>query len=456
VLADTPLMRLNRIGRETEPSRVPVAVLAGSRARRADLESFAALSQQVQDVDVPMNTSAFHLQFYQDVEGRAHIVATRRVFAHEQADLRGAGELLHEISRGVDSVQGFFIDPGWLFNDLPERIAGNVLAEREHFLGVGETCCNGENEYRAQIHLVSDLDLETYTPEEKDFGPMNIVIDTAEVEQRFRATAWRFFGVAAMLALSLSTGMFLVWRSIRSDLEQAQRTENFVAAVTHELRTPLASIKMHGEMLLDGWAKEPAKQTEYYRRIVRETERLSTLVERVLEKSRLASGSTRPEAGDLSATVGSLREELLRWSEGEHPDLELRLANDLPLVMLTAEAVRSIVVNLVENARKYAPVDFARDDAEPIVVQTKRADDGAVLEVLDRGPGIAPAERERIFQAFYRVGNEATRTSRGTGLGLHLVALQAEALGGKATVRARDGGGSIFSVTFPAAPPDHA
>jgi signal transduction histidine kinase len=408
------------------------------------------------DLTVPMMTSAFHVQFYQEPDGTPRIVATRRVFARALPQLVGQNPCFHRLEKGLSLVQGFFIDPNWLFGRLPDQVAHMVLGEREHFLGVGQTCCDGTQEYRAEIKLVGDLNLETYRPEEKDYGLMRVVIDTTEVQGRFRARAWRFFGVAAMLTLSLATGLVLMWRSIKSDLEQAQRTENFVAAVTHELRTPLASIRMHGEMLLDGWAKEPAKQTEYYRRIVRETERLSTLVERVLEKARLASGSARPEAGDLSAAVASMQEELSRWSEASQPDLELRLDDDLPLVMMTSEAVRSIVVNLVENARKYAPVDFSKPDPEPILVVTRRADGGAVLEVLDRGPGVAPQERERVFQAFYRVGNEATRTARGTGLGLHLVALHAESVGGHAQVRDREGGGAIFSVTFPAAPPERA
>jgi two-component system OmpR family sensor kinase len=123
----------------------------------------------------------------------------------------------------------------------------------------------------------------------------------------------------------------------------------------------------------------------------------------------------------------------------------------LPLVMLTPEAVTSIVVNLVENARKYAPVDLTKPGAEPIRVQTRRGRDHVVLEVCDRGPGVAPEEAPRIFEAFYRVGNEATRTSRGTGLGLHLVALQAKAIGGAAGVLPRPGGGAIFWVRFPIA-----
>jgi two-component system sensor histidine kinase CiaH len=116
--------------------------------------------------------------------------------------------------------------------------------------------------------------------------------------------------------------------------------------------------------------------------------------------------------------------------------------------MLIPEGVRSIVSNLVENARKYAPVTAAALAPEPIVVKTHVLADNVVLDVMDRGPGIPHAERTKIFDAFYRVGNERTRTARGTGLGLHLVALQSAAMGARVAVLDRKGGGSLFRITF--------
>ena len=173
----------------------------------------------------------------------------------------------------------------------------------------------------------------------------------------------------------------------------------------------------------------------------------------MLEKARLAAGKSRPFAGDLTAILAEIAPELSRWDEREVEDVVFELQEGLPKVMLTPEAIASIVVNLVENARKYAPVDPHDPTAEPIRVVAAAVSRGrVVLEVLDRGPGLPTDEREHVFEAFYRVGNESTRTSRGTGLGLHLVALQAQAIGGRAEVEARPGGGSIFRVTLTVAP----
>jgi signal transduction histidine kinase len=236
---------------------------------------------------------------------------------------------------------------------------------------------------------------------------------------------------------------------VRRDLEAAHRTENFVAAVTHELRTPLSSIRLYGEMLQDGWVEDPEKRAEYYRRIVRETGRLETLVERVLEKSQITSNEARPEAGDLNRVLGALAPTLIETGgRNGTPDLVFELTPELPDVLLNAESVRSIVGNLVENARKYAPVPAGNASAEPIRVVTRLVHENVVMEVKDRGPGIPPAEKSRIFEAFYRVGNEATRTARGTGLGLHLVALQAQAMQARVQALDRKGGGTVFRVTF--------
>jgi signal transduction histidine kinase len=190
--------------------------------------------------------------------------------------------------------------------------------------------------------------------------------------------------------------------------------------------------------------KDKDKQEEYYRRIVRETGRLETMVERVLEKGRVTSDEAPPQPGDLTRAARLVRPTLEQLGDGR-ADLEFDLADGLPEVLLIPDGVRSVLTNLVENARTYAPVV---NGAEPIEVRSRLLRGKVVLEVSDRGSGIPPSDRRRIFDAFYRVGNEATRTSHGTGLGLHLVALQMRAMRGRIQVLDREGGGTTFRLTF--------
>jgi signal transduction histidine kinase len=433
------------------PSMMDVSLLqvAFNRLQKRDQDCLQYQPSALAQRKVTLQVTPFHVQFFLDSTATPRLVATRRVWLGPTQELNQfGGDCYSGLAQGMALVQGFLIDTNWFFRDLPADVAKGVLDSSQRFVAWGgPPCCGGNEEFHEEIRLLEDLTaIETSDHSELAFAPMRIAVDTAAIDSKFQSKRMGFFVLAAMLVISLATGMWLLLRSVQRDLEQAARTENFVAAVTHELRTPLTSIKMYGEMLLDGDATDSGKQREYYKRIVRATERLGTLVERVLEKSRLSAGGARPEAGDLNHLVSGLERQLAQY--GPEGDLRFELDPSIPDVLLTQEAVISIVSNLVENARKYAAVDMTRPGAEPIVVRTSQQRGEVSLEVLDRGPGVPEAERGKIFEAFYRVGNEATRTARGAGLGLHLVLLQARSIGGDAGCLPREGGGSVFWVQF--------
>lgn len=395
-----------------------------------------------------IQVSAFYLRFYVESNGTPRLVATRKITVPNDKRLAQMPSCFSSLGRGVELEQGFFIDPTWFFHDLPATQAARVLDVSQVFVPMDAVKgAQDPNLESFAIHPVRALGFEA-SKEDEDYGIIKVAVNVRDLEARFRTQSVRFLGVAAMLVVSLATGLILLMRSVNRDLEAARRTENFVAAVTHELRTPVSAIKLYGEMLQDGWVDDPEKLKEYYRRIVRECGRLETLVENVLEKSQLARRDSVPEAGDLNAIVESLSSSLTSPAPDGIKDLEFHYGADLPRVVLLPDGVRSIVSNLVENARKYAPVTRDAANGESIVVKTHMLAGSVVLDVMDRGPGIPHSERARIFEAFYRMGNERTRTARGTGLGLHLVALQCTAMNARVVVLDRKGGGSVFRVTF--------
>jgi signal transduction histidine kinase len=456
-MAVDSLMRRSMSGSKPSERSLPLPIVAINISTEDNIDclrdELPSLSGRQKEI-VKIAVFDFKLRFFTDADGTPRIIASRLVrISHEKLDDMPA--CFNMRRRDTQIIQGFFIDPDWLFKEMPNLLAAQVLdLNQELFLAGAPGPEPGGNYAVAIIRPVKQLRFETPDDSGDDYASMRVAVNTKSLEERFKSQSLHFFGVGAMLVLSLVTGIALLLRSVKRDLESAQRTENFVAAVTHELRTPLSAIRLYGEMLQEGWVDDPEKRAEYYKRIVRETGRLETLVERVLEKSQVTSNEAPPQAGDLNRVVESLGASLLGLgTELAAEDVVFKLGKDLPEVMLTHEGVRSIVTNLVENARKYAPVALGAPGSEPILVTTLLLHGQVVLEVKDRGPGIPPAERSKIFEAFYRVGNEATRTARGTGLGLHLVALQSQAMGARVQVLDRKGGGTIFRVTFQSAEP---
>lgn len=444
--------RISRYGLLHEPIRADLAFVVVNLSREDDYECLrreAPLLEDFADDFLDVFEYDFHVRYLVEQDGTPRLVATRNVLVAGDPRLARLPPCYSNLAGGLNLVQGFFIDPEWLFGELLGEVATQALRPPERLILEGETPpARDETLALERLYLVDALGFETYRPEDSTRGEVLIAADLGALRPRHAAQTRGFLAVSAMLLLSLGTGFVLLLRSVRQDLADARRRENLLTAVTHELRTPLAAIRLHGEMLLDGWTRDEERRREYYARILSETGRLETLVERVLEQSQVRRAPGEPRPDDLNRMV----EESLRRSFPGRTEIRLEPDPALPPVMTLPEGVHSIVTNLVENALKYAPPGAG----EPILVRTGH-DPGAGearLEVLDRGPGVPPEEREEVFRAFHRSGDEATRSAPGTGLGLHLVRLHARAMGGEARVLERPGGGARFVVTLPLAPLD--
>ncbi len=252
------------------------------------------------------------------------------------------------------------------------------------------------------------------------------------------------YALSGALLVAALLGLVALYRMVAVAVAFAERRSNFVAAVSHELKTPLTAIRMYGEMLRDGIVPSDAKRQEYYRHITAESERLSRLINNVLEFSRLEKGTR-----DVTLTSGALapivREavELVRpHVEAEGFALRVEVDGDLPAVRYERDALLQVLFNLVDNAVKYA-----RDAGERLIVVRATPDgDGVHLAVRDAGPGVPARHLPHVFEPFYRGERELTRRSRGTGLGLALVRGLVERMGGRVDGRNVPGGG--FEVTI--------
>jgi len=252
--------------------------------------------------------------------------------------------------------------------------------------------------------------------------------------------------LALVMALALAGGLVALYRMVSVALGYAERRSNFVAAVSHELKTPLTAIRMYGEMLRDGIVSSEAKRDEYHRTITGEAERLSRLIDNVLEYSRLEKGTraVAVRAGSIEPVVGELVELLRPHAARQGFALELEAEPDLPPVRFERDALLQVLFNLVDNALKYA-----REAAPRVVRLTCRRRDGGVeLCVRDHGPGVGARQLARVFEPFYRGGDELVRATTGTGIGLALVRGLADAMGATVAARNADGGGFEVRLVF--------
>jgi len=252
------------------------------------------------------------------------------------------------------------------------------------------------------------------------------------------------YALSALLLVTSVLGLAALYRMVAVVVAFAERRSNFVAAVTHELKTPLTAIRMYGEMLRDGMVPSEGKRQEYYRHITAESERLSRLINNVLEFSRLEKGNrtlslTRGDAGEVVREISGL----LRPHAAEQGfELAVEVDASLPALRFDRDALVQVLFNLVDNAVKYAGSASDRR----IVLIARRAGGSVLLTVRDSGPGVPPNQLEAIFGAFYRGEDELTRRNKGTGLGLALVRGLVERMGGTVRARNRPAGGFEVEV----------
>jgi signal transduction histidine kinase len=257
-----------------------------------------------------------------------------------------------------------------------------------------------------------------------------------------RRQVMMFTSAFGVLLAVIVAGCVLTWRLMRRETEMARLKSDFVANVSHDLRTPLSVIRMFGETLELGRVPDEARRREYYRIISRESERLSRLIDNVLDFSRIESGRRRYERVP-TAVEPLVRETLEAFAyplEQGKFKVELAVAADLPDVPLDADAVGQALANLIDNAIKYSA------DDRVLAVEARRDGDWLVLSVADRGIGIPVAEHGRVFEKFYRVGRSETQGRRGSGVGLALVRHVVEAHGGRVTLQSAPGEGSRFTM----------
>ncbi|MGB2845195.1 MAG: ATP-binding protein [Candidatus Aminicenantaceae bacterium] len=273
------------------------------------------------------------------------------------------------------------------------------------------------------------------------FGPS---IETALKKQWSFRQSFYLFALILILSVTLFTA-YLLWRDVRREVRTAEMRSQFVSSVSHELKTPLTSIRMFAETLRSRGSKDKKMQQEYLDTIVNESQRLTRLLNNVLDFSKIEQGKRIYQRVPTSlyeiiqATARAMEYPLSQLGFKLH----IKTEKGLPDIMLDRDAVEQALLNLLSNAMKYS------GDSRDINLRLERKGDFALIQVIDRGIGIDAKEQKQIFNKFYRVPSQENERLPGTGLGLTIVSYIIKAHGGRMEVKNSPGGGSIFSIYLP-------
>jgi signal transduction histidine kinase len=305
------------------------------------------------------------------------------------SDSVGAWRIFYRVET-EDTISGFVLNQDW--------VNGNLKPQIEHALGIADTSGQGLRIYGGAIALV-------------------LVI--------------------------LSAGVALLLRDLAREARTNRLRSDFVSSVSHELKTPITLIRLYSETLLRPDAFREEDRDGFYRIIVRESERLGRLVDRILTFSRVERGDQvyTFEAGDITPVIARVVEDYREYLERTGFRLQRALAPSAPPVRFDSGALSQAVVNLLDNAVKYS------GESREIAVRLGAENGYVAFEVEDHGLGIPASERERIFGRFYRVPNGSGKG--GYGLGLFLVRHIMDAHGGRVDVESEPGRGSRFRLMFP-------
>ena len=354
-----------------------------------------------------------------------------------------------ETKRDRFLIQGYALDPSFLFPTEWERIGTSEIRRADALVaadgdggaiqslavvlgaelaGVGRVARGMPTEFAASLSLVARMDME---------AAHDVWVNARN----------RYLLLIAGLISVVSVGFGVLVRGVRRELALVRRKEDFMAAITHELKTPLTGIRMYADMLREGWVQTPEAADTYAGRILDETERLGHLVDQVLDLAALERGVAvvNAQPGDLGEAVRDAVALMQQKASEAGVEMSLEVEPDLPPTSFDPKLVRPLVLNLVDNAIKYS----ARSETKQVDVSLVRDGERLVLRVADQGVGISPKARKALFEPFQRGGAELTRDAPGVGIGLTLVRRYADAHKARVQLTSELGHGTQVTVRFP-------
>ena len=243
----------------------------------------------------------------------------------------------------------------------------------------------------------------------------------------------------------LALGLFFTLYVINNELSLAKMRSNFITTVTHEFKSPMTSIRQMAEMLEGGRVPTMERQQKYFGAMVQESERLSHLIDNILDFSRMEAGMKKFhfEKKNLVSVIEEIVQSFQSHLEGTGFQIDFLVPEPIPEMVFDREAIKQVIQNLMDNAHKYS------GDSKRMEVKITATDSEISISVRDFGIGISKDEQDKDFSQFYRAGDELSQKVKGSGIGLTIVKQIVNAHKGHINLVSEPGKGSTFIVTLP-------
>ena len=366
------------------------------------------------------------------------------LFLHESQDVAQGTYLFYPLN--PMGFAGVRLNERFVNDDL---IAGSIQAvgaTHTSFMTITVSDENGRVLYSNGSPQNTDL-LETNFDRPLSSWKARVGLKNTNLDQLARNGFLHSFGATVLVLLVLLGGIVLTVRATDREARLAQAKSDFVANVSHELKTPLSLLSLFSEILELGRVKNEEKKIEYYRIMRHESLRLNKIIDNILDFSKIEAGrkTYNFEEGDVGEVIEKVLSSYRYQIVNSGFDIHTNMQPDLPPVLIDREAMSQAISNLVDNAIKYSR------DVKQLSITTKTSGTDLSIEMADRGIGIPRAEQAKVFEKFYRVGNGLVHDVKGSGLGLSLVKHIIEAHKGTISVESDVDKGTRFTIRLPLA-----
>jgi len=358
--------------------------------------------------------------------------------------INGESYLFSLVSGNNLGQWGLIVDQDYILNNIVHQSLLRNAHESNFYWEV--TDVNGEQLLKSEYIPENTSPVNTVFPSNLPSWSLVLYPENSGLfVSLFRPDQSLFLYIFIAIVIILACGLFFTLQTVNNELHLSKMKSYFISTVSHEFKSPLTSIRQMAEMLVRDRVPSAERQRKYYTSILKQSERLSHLIDNILDFSKMEEGHKlfRFEKADIIQVVRDIVESFQQHTADQGFHINLAIPEPLPNVVFDREAMEQVMHNLLDNACKYS------GDSREIEVHLSSKGNKIIISVRDNGVGIRKEDHEKIFSRFYRAGEELTQTVKGSGIGLTLVKQIVEAHHGEITVESSPGKGSTFTVRLP-------